>query len=777
LDEEFDISLRQRGAAGVRLGSDGADAAEVTLRLPAVLWNGNRIPVPSTGLTIGRDRDCDLTLLSGLVSRHHARIAPADDGYRITDLGSRTGIYLNGEHFLGGSRLLNSGDSFAIADEILYFVTRSDAALPAIEVAHAHSALRMDRPRLTIGSAGDSDIVLDHPTVSPHHAEILIGPSGARIKDLSQGGAGVRINGQLVARAFLKTGDEIAIGPYRFVFDGALLQQRATGTGMRLDAEAVCFSVGDKMILQSTSLTVLPGELIAIIGESGAGKSTLMKVLSGVHQATSGRVTLDGEPVHTRLDDLGYVPQDEIVHRLLTVREALSYAARLRLPLDSRAADRAAVVDRVLAEVGLSHRADTRIDHLSGGQRKRVGVASELISQPGMLFLDEPTTGLDPGLERRLMTLFRSLADGGRATVLVTHATRSLRLCDKVVVMGAGGVLCFEGSPDDALGFFGAEDFDDLYEILETDGVAHWHARFAQERSVVWESVPIVATGGRVRPPRPFLPQLAILVRRYGTLVLRDRRNLLILGLQVPLLAVLTALLFNSEVFVHSDPRHMFAGQSAQLLFIMITICIWFGSIASAREIIKERAVVLRETTVGVRVPVYLASKATVLFTIAGLQTVLLAAIVFALRPLHESDGTSAALVLLLVATSWVGVGMGLVVSVCVRSEDQAGSFIPLVLVPQLLFGGALVPVAQMGLVLKVISRVVVAQWSFAGAGSVIHMQQRIDMDAGFRRVSRFGDSFFTQPPAAVYLALLAFLLVFAALLIWRLPRFANAGA
>ena len=777
MDDELDITLRQPGAEGVHLRGDRGGEADVLLRAPAVLWNGQRIPIPQGGLVIGREEDCDLTLLSGLVSRHHARIAPVEGGYRITDLGSRTGIYLNGEHFLGGSRWLRSGDSFAIADEILYFVTTTDAALPPVEVPMAQSALRMDRPRLTLGSDAGCDIVLDHPTVSPQHAEIATGPGGTRIKDLSQGGVGLRINGQLVRRAFLKTGDEIGIGPYRFVFDGALLQQRATDQGMRLDAEAVSFAVGEKTILQPASLTVLPGELIAIIGESGAGKSTLMKVLCGVHQLTAGRITVDGEPVRARLDDLGYVPQDEIVHRLLTVREALSYAAELRLPLDSRAEDRSAAVNRVLDEVGLVDHADTRIGDLSGGQRKRVGVASELISQPGLLFLDEPTTGLDPGLELRMMRLFRSLADGGRATVLVTHATRSLQLCDKVVVMGAGGLLCFHGSPADALRFFNVDHFDDLYEVLETEGAESWHTRFMQDRAPAWDTVPVAAAGSRVRPPRPFVPQLAILVRRYSRLVIRDTRNLVILAVQVPVLAILTALLFNAHVFAHSDPDHMFAGQSAQLLFILVTICIWFGSIASAREIIKERAVVQRETAVGVRIPVYLASKAAVLFTISGLQTVVLVLIVLAMRPVYEPTATTAALVLLLVVTSWVGVGMGLLISVTVRSEDQAGSFIPLVLVPQLLFGGALVPVAQMGLFLKVLSRLVVAQWSFAGAGSVIHMQQRIDQDTAFHVVSRFGTSFFTQPPAAVYLALVAFLLVITALLIQRLPRFANVSS
>ena len=249
---------------------------------------------------------------------------------------------------------------------------------------------------------------------------------------------------------------------------------------------------------------------------------------------------VDGEPVATRLTDIGYVPQDEIVHRLLTVREALQFAAELRLPQDTPKADQDAAVVRVMEEVGLTEHADTRIGSLSGGQRKRAGVASELISQPGMLFLDEPTTGLDPGLEARMMKLFRSLADGGRPVVLVTHATRNLRICDKVVVMGRGGLLCFDGKPEDALEFFGATEPDDIYLALEEQGAQSWHERFAA-RSGEQIDAQDPPPRARAAPARPIGPQAATLTRRYARLVRRDARNLKMLALQVPLLGLATA--------------------------------------------------------------------------------------------------------------------------------------------------------------------------------------------------------------------------------------------
>jgi ABC transport system ATP-binding/permease protein len=766
-DDDFEVTLRARGTRKPRPDTDvvistAHDGA-------GVLVDGQRVPIPTRGLLIGNADDCDLRLSDQEVAPHHARLTVDDDKALIEDLHSESGTYLNGAHFVGRARELSGGDSIAIGKEILHFVQSARQELPAVELATAESPLQMDRNEIHLGRETGNDVVLDHPRVSPLHAIITAGPSGARIKDMSRGGDGLRVNGAFVSRTFIKTGDEIAIGPYRFVFDGTMLQQRIVRSGLRLDAYGITKAVTDKVILQPVNLTILPGEFVGMIGPSGAGKSTLLKALCGVHSVTDGAIMLDGEPVRTRMADIGYVPQQDIVHTLLSTREALEFAANLRLPQDTFGADRKAAVDRALEEVGLEQHADTRIAELSGGQRKRAGVATELLSQPGMLFLDEPTSGLDPGLESRLMRLFKELAADGRATVVVTHATKSLAMCDKIVVMGQGGHLCFCGGPIDALAFFGVSDFDEIYTALEERPAQQWAAQYAASgRDQV---VPATAYRGtrHSAAKRPVMPQAATLIRRRLVTLGRDRHNLWILGIQVPIIGLLLALLFHQNVFRRFVPGR--AGTSAELLYLLVTVALWFGSISACRELVKERALAAREASVGVRLSSYLISKGVVLGLLAGLQTACLAAIVLLARPLHEPLDRVALEVVILLLTTWAGVGMGLLVSACVGSEDQATSFVPLLLIPQLLFAGSVVTVHQMGIGLKILSKVIVAQWAFSALGHGIDMNRRIGDDPIFRTVSQYGTKFFGMRLELSLGVLLLFLVLNALLLAYVVPR------
>lgn len=747
-----------------------ASASSGPASAPAtVLHGGERFVLLTGSLTIGRLPDNDLTIAKEAVSRYHARIEAAQGGYRIADLGSRNGTQLNGERFRSESRWLANGDTIVVGGETLRFLAGEETRIGTPHAPVSGTQLvQLTTAHLTLGRDRSNDVVLDDPNVSRFHAEVARIRAGVAIRDLASRN-GTRVNGEVVRTAILQPGSEVGIGPYRLVFDGAAFVARSEQGALRLDAEGVAMAVGDKQILAETTLSIEPGQLVAFIGESGSGKTTLLKALAGVTTPSSGAVTVNGEPVSSRLTDIGYLPQDEIVHPDLTVTESLQYSARLRLPSDSTDEEISATVKRALAELGLEEHADTRIGSLSGGQRKRVGLATEILSRPSLLFLDEPTTGLDPGLESKMMALLRDLSGSSRAVIVVTHATKSLDLCDRLVVMGRGGVLCYQGSPKQALEFFGVESHDDIYPLLEDSDPRQLQHRFAAEHP----AMPVSPEPGGARPAREarrirgsVVHHAWVLTSRYVRLFLRDRRNMLILLGQIPILGLVVAGLFKASVFIRPNND---AGQAVKLTFMLLVTTVWIGMIDASREIIKEKAVFVRENAVGVRLSAYLLSKTIVLFALAAIQALALTAIVLAFQPLHSHLDLYAAVLLIVVLTAFASVSMGLLVSAFVRNQDQATSVIPLLLIPQLFFGGLIVTTADMSGPMRAITKVVVTQWSYAGLGAAVDLQGRIASDPNYSRVSRFGHDFFTLSRGSTYLILAAFVVVLLLAVAWTL--------
>jgi ABC transport system ATP-binding/permease protein len=768
----------QRRAAGHREPSDvvvtlrgAGDVSSDEVRLkPAVLFAGRRHRVGG-GLAIGSGSGAGLVLAGASVAPRHCVIEPdGRGGFSLTDV-SEEGTLVNGALVWQGTRPLSPGDTVQVGDHVLHFLSGGEAAQPRLAGVHQES-IALDREVLVLGRHPESDIVLDHPNVAPVHAEIRATADGAQLVDRSPHRERTLLNGRVVTRAIVRAGDQISIGPYRLVFDGATVVARGdVEAGLRVDAVGVSTTVKRKTILEPTYLSIEPGEFVAIIGESGAGKSTLLRALAGVDAPSAGAILVNGEPVQARLADVGYVPQDEIVHPLLTTEEALVYAARLRLPDSAAAADVFEAVARVLRELGLAEHAATRIGSLSGGQRKRVGVASELLNRPGLLFLDEPTTGLDPGLEAQSMRVFRDLASNARSVVLVTHATRNLQLCDKVAVMGRGGHLCFWGTPMEALEFFGVDDFDEIYVALDRQPAVSWRQAFeasAARRHALAHAEESLARLASIARPRPMarrslIQQWRLLTSRYIRLLARDRRNLAIVLGQVPVLGLLVAALFSQGVFTAGDR----ANDAANVLFLLVTVAVWFGAVDGSREIVKELGVLRREHAVGMRLGAYLASKIVPLVLIAGAQAVVLGVIVLAIHS-PGADGTGAVgLLAILAAGAALAVLLGLLVSCVASTEDQATSFIPLALIPQLLLGGAIVSVPSMSAPLEAVAGLAITRWLFASAGSAMDMETRIATDEVFAGVSEYGD-FFALSSGQVMIAL-GFLAAVLAVGVWLL--------
>jgi ABC-type multidrug transport system ATPase subunit len=323
---------------------------------------------------------------------------------------------------------------------------------------------------VVIGRAVTSDLCMPHPGVSKNHAMITREQGNISIRDLESTN-GTFVNGIRIHQTTLRNGDEVQIGPFHLIYNDR--QQNLAGSrrlGHRLDAIHLVKQVkGGLTILNNVSLSIQSTEFVALVGGSGAGKSTLMKALNGYEPATKGQLLIDGDNLYGKLDmyrtEMGYVPQDDIIHRELPVRLALWYAAKLRLP-DASGSEIEKSINDALKAVEMTDHETKRVKDLSGGQRKRVSIASELLAQPSLFFLDEPTSGLDPGLEKKMMYDLKHLADQGRTIVLVTHATANIEQCDYVAFMAKGGRLAYYGPPKEAITFFNAHDFADIYQKL-----------------------------------------------------------------------------------------------------------------------------------------------------------------------------------------------------------------------------------------------------------------------------------------------------------------------
>ncbi len=297
-----------------------------------------------------------------------------------------------------------------------------------------------------------------------------------------------------------------------------------------------------------------------------------MDALNGLRPAHEGQVLYNGQDYYRNIpafsSQLGYVPQDDIVHKDLTVERALYYAAKLRLPSDFTNSQIKQRINEVLEDVEMTARRSLLVRKLSGGQRKRVSIALELLANPGVFFLDEPTSGLDPGLDRRMMLLLRKLADAGHTIVLVTHATNNIKTCDYVCFLSAGGHLAYFGPPDKANVYFEKDDFAEIYTGLEP---TEDNPRIPEEAEIRFKNSEeyrqyvvqpmtkgnnklhggtgkaAAVTKKRVKRGNP-LAQFMLLFQRNLELLKNDKVNLVVLLLQAPIIVLFLMLLVYFEV-------------------------------------------------------------------------------------------------------------------------------------------------------------------------------------------------------------------------------------
>ncbi|MFF5575211.1 ABC transporter ATP-binding protein/permease [Streptomyces luteogriseus] len=601
---------------------------------------------------------------------------------------------------------------------------------------------------MRIGRALENELVVSDLQVSRHHAEFHATPDGRmEIRDLGSHN-GTYVNGQPITKGgtqLLGPTDVVGVGHSTFRIVGDRLEEFVDTGEVSFSARHLTVTVdGGKQILKDVSFGVPEKSLIAVIGPSGSGKSTLLKALTGYRPANQGEVLYDNRNLYKQFAELrqriGLVPQDDILHKELTVKKALKYAAKLRFPADTTGAEREARIDEVLRELKLDIHKDKKVTSLSGGQRKRVSVALELLTKPSLIFLDEPTSGLDPGMDRDVMQLLRGLADDGRTVLVVTHSVAELAICDKLLVMAPGGSVAYFGPPEEALNFFGYDTWADVFSAFENyrdydwagrwKGSQHYQMYAADIDAVAPQSVQVPQMQA-MKPPKPqgWMSQFVTLVRRYVSVIASDKG---FLALMVILPAVLGAvsLLIDADKGLLPNPANPETGRiipngtaTTVLLILAVGAC-FAGAANSVRELIKERVIYERERATGLSRSAYLMSKVFVLGMITVLQGLLVGVIGFSSREIPEEglvfgSATLVELSVPIMALGFTSMMFGLIISSLVKTAEKTMPLLVMFAIIQVVFTGCLFTLhGSVGV--NQFSFLMPSRWAVAASGATL---------------------------------------------------------
>lgn len=673
-------------------------------------------PNISAVVVIGRDATCDVSFpeIRNISSEHAQLIQDENNNLYIVDLGSTNGTFINNKKIEKGVQYpfsVNDLVSFS-GDGGMSIVFNPDSfssvpkSTPSTNSSDSYGTTDIidkfrNKSKLTLGRSPENDVVLEHPIVSREHATIE--QKGANNYILTDLGTlnGTFLNGRRIAGSVsVSESDVIIIGRYKLSLRGKA-QDLTKEVAIRAEQISKQFK-GGKIGLHMTSFEIQSKSLMAVMGPSGCGKSTLLKALNGDAPSTSGRVLINGLDLNENFDYLkthiGYVPQDDIVHRELTVEQSLFYAAKLRLENASNEVI-SQKIEQVLDELNIKHIRKSLVGKISGGQRKRVSIAVEILTDPLILFLDEPTSPLDPQTIEEFLGILKKLSEKGTTVIMVTHKPEDLNYMDDVIFMAEGGHMVYQGDTKAYLNYFGVDDTVKVYAQLVDTKAKIWVDKHKKDNQVG----AINATNNkklRKLNSINFFSQFWWLTIRYFNIKLNDRMNSLIMVGQAPIIAGLICLIF--------------ANVTQAVPFLMAVCAVWFGTNNAAREIVGEMPIFKRERMFNQGILPYMLSKITVLSSFAALQA-LLFTIILSIRfsstdPSWNNPVETFAWMLCL---SIAATMMGLLLSAVVSTTDKVMTLVPIALIPQIMLAGVVAKIENQ--FVEILSYATLSRWGTEG--------------------------------------------------------------
>lgn len=491
-------------------------------------------------------------------------------------------------------------------------------------------------------------------------------------------------------------------------------------------------------LLEEINLRVPTGHFMAIVGPSGCGKSTLLKLIAGINQESSGSIFWNGRNLSEEGDlehaEIGYVPQFSIAYEALTVEENIESAIGLRAETENREAFHQ-LVDTVLASTGLDSLRDRSVKVLSGGQRRRLSLALELVTDPALLLCDEVTSGLDPKSEQEIVHLMHQLSrNEHRLVVNVTHSLASLELYDSVLVLDAGRVV-YHGPPRALEHYFSVEKAEDVYPQLAKRQPGEWAQSWDKHRLAYYESYPVKPVNASAVSVSAVTPgaaaQFWALFFRRWKIFFRDKGQIflqLAILIGFPFLVIVFELdgveqtrrlsesVPSSKEAFEAETNDMtfnlnLGGIVSGLVMFQVILLTLMGSNNSAREIAGERQIFEKEKLGGVRPAVYIGSKLAFLSLLVLMQSVWMAVFVQTVCEIPSQSFVPHLLLLLLVNGAMTAICLG--ISSLAKTADQA-SLLSIYLVGfQLPLSGAVLALPEWA---GWLSRPFIsAYWSWAG--------------------------------------------------------------
>jgi len=661
---------------------------------------------------IGRKSPSDILINDDKISSQHIQIVHNENNeIYLLDLNSANGTFINGEQIKSGvPYLITAKDQIFLATEKILLTFYPDnyqsISIQKDELAKKRALGSTNilerlnsKGKVIIGRSSACDVILsDQITVSRQHASIELKQGRIYITDLGSMN-GTFVNGKNIKGTVeINQNDKIIIGRNLIQLIGQAID---LSTEVAIKAVGITKHYGNNKIgLHSCTFEIPSKSLTAVMGPSGCGKSTLLKALNGDSPPTNGSVTIAGLDLEGNFDylksQIGYVPQDDIVHKDLTVYQSLYYSAKLRLQ-DAEEALISKKINELLTDLRITHIKENKIGAISGGQRKRVAIAIEILSDPLILFLDEPTSPLDPQTIAEFLEILNHLAKKGTTIIMVTHKPEDLNYMNSVMFLAEGGHLIYHGNSSDYLKFFNVENTIKAYEELALPKAEKWIQKSKNKQPLSQKAFSKIKSE---KVKTKYFNQFYWLTKRYFTIKFNDINASMLMIAQAPIIAILICLIFNK------------IGPSVP--FLMAISAIWFGTNNAAREIVGEASIYKRERMFNQGIFPYIFSKLMVLSTFSLVQSVVFVTII-AIRysgsdPSWHQSGLSIGWMFMLSVTASL---LGLLLSATAKSTEKVMSLVPIALIPQIMLAGALTPIKSN--LIEFISYFTIARWGNEG--------------------------------------------------------------